>query len=408
MSTTPAPSPLAIHLDLNKTILLSDVAGGKSLDDVVSDLIASTAWGVVTSLNDGQPLWTLASEVLSVDPPALGDLLEEARQRLATYSHFAKHILYPYTKTSTSAAAAAENRAKKSNINILVHSFTQPGQPGFSFRDIHLDVCKAISLSAAERVAVAAFGGAPFLDTVRHLLPCYFRLLEHLVESGRPWAIFLRTFGSDLANVIAEHNLFVAGRHPLYPASAAILEAGLEIRCPEDTLSVARLADGSAVLSEVDPRTNAVATRVGVPAIHGALQQRRGVFAVQDDYDAWWRNHERSAYGKIFPFNVGDPAIFIDDNIGAPSDAVRLLAGALTPAMVGRVTPTSACTSNAASPAADARIVAAVDAGSGDAIPLSLIRNVHCVRADTLSCVLNAAYLIQLLTLCESNQRGST
>jgi hypothetical protein len=33
------PAPLIIHLDVNKTLICSDVAGGKSMDDVLNEMV---------------------------------------------------------------------------------------------------------------------------------------------------------------------------------------------------------------------------------------------------------------------------------------------------------------------------------------------------------------------------------
>jgi hypothetical protein len=52
----------------------------------------------------------------------------------------------------------------------------------------------------------------------RRILPSFFELLIHLQASGRTFTIVLRTFGTDLRDVIEEINLFATGEHPSYPS----------------------------------------------------------------------------------------------------------------------------------------------------------------------------------------------
>lgn len=49
-----------------------------------------------------------------------------------------------------------------------------------------------------------------------HLIPSFFRTLIYLKKAKREFAITFRTFGSDLPNVIYEHNLFCNGEHPCF------------------------------------------------------------------------------------------------------------------------------------------------------------------------------------------------
>jgi hypothetical protein len=55
----------------------------------------------------------------------------------------------------------------------------------------------------------------------------------------------------------------------------------------------------------------------------------------------------------------------------------------------------------------DAKIVDVRDVRDGAALPFSLTRNVHVVRADPLSCMLNDEYLVKLVQLCEANRAAA-
>lgn len=48
------------------------------------------------------------------------------------------------------------------------------------------------------------------------LIPGFFRLMSSLKKAKREFAIVLRSFGTELADVIREMNAFCAGEHPCF------------------------------------------------------------------------------------------------------------------------------------------------------------------------------------------------
>ena len=431
-----SPPTLILHLDLNKTLLVSDPAGGKDLDDVIADLLASSAWGVVS---DDRRSWTLVaapSPVLSVDPPV-------HPPGCISYRDFAKHVLFPYR------ADAAHNATQKACINSLMKGFSAADGPGSAFHALHAAIRAVLTLSERERTACGDAQRHPRLAGLatgcHFLLPSYFRLLEYLAAGGRRFKLVFRTFGSDVLEVIEEHNAFVAGRHPLYTTTPAVLALAprLTLRMPHDTGCFHRGAHGSLVLALVDSH-GMVTTQAGIPAAFTALAAMDGGLAmgVRDCYPYWWQCHEHSDGGKVFPIDPADAhthQIFCDDNIANPSDAVRLLGAAptISPCRIDgqhvvfsaaaaqpdgrgwrhdgvvRMATTSAAASlstwtpNDALPERDARIVDARDAASGAPLPFSSTRNVFTVRVDTLSAILNPDYFVEVVARCERN-RGAT
>lgn len=47
MESTASKPRLILHFDLNKTVVPSDIAGGKSLEDVLNNVVAECAWGII-------------------------------------------------------------------------------------------------------------------------------------------------------------------------------------------------------------------------------------------------------------------------------------------------------------------------------------------------------------------------
>lgn len=110
-----SPKPrLILHLDVNKTLVMSDVAGGKSIYAILNESIAELVWGRVAQVtpSDGSEYeesgrcikkcstddsfyeWTLVHQELTSKNPQ-----DESTGELRTYHDFVENVLYPYQKT---------------------------------------------------------------------------------------------------------------------------------------------------------------------------------------------------------------------------------------------------------------------------------------------------------------------
>ncbi|CAN0262320.1 unnamed protein product [Discosporangium mesarthrocarpum] len=63
---------LVLHLDVNKTIIMVDPAGGKTQEQVLNSALAEICWGEVTHLGKEEVVWVW-------DEVNLGDLFAEAK-----------------------------------------------------------------------------------------------------------------------------------------------------------------------------------------------------------------------------------------------------------------------------------------------------------------------------------------
>lgn len=60
---------LVLHFDLNRTILMSDASGGRSMEDTVNYLLTEICWGRVVAEDDGPKVQALLSHLLFVGMP---------------------------------------------------------------------------------------------------------------------------------------------------------------------------------------------------------------------------------------------------------------------------------------------------------------------------------------------------
>jgi hypothetical protein len=73
---------LVLHIDVNKTIVMSDNVQHLSMDQVLNKIIACEAWGQITE-KEGQPIWRPAHDQISIHQPA---------PDLVTYDKFIKDL----------------------------------------------------------------------------------------------------------------------------------------------------------------------------------------------------------------------------------------------------------------------------------------------------------------------------
>lgn len=237
---------VVVHLDLNKTLLIADPAGGLSLEDSLASILASSAFGRVSRRDGSPPTWALVDPMLAIAP---------AEPDLVNYNDFIKQIRFPFRDVPRSAgdedraAAMAFNKVQKDAGRRALSSFTAPDQPGAVFAPVLEALLAKIQVPAGAAEACAASRLAGLREGTCFLLPCYFRLLNYLRRErpdGSRFLAILRTFGTDSGDVIAEHNLWCEGKHPLFKPDGPEGHAReLIIRCPHDTAALSRCGSAS-------------------------------------------------------------------------------------------------------------------------------------------------------------------
>jgi len=421
-SSAPLPPPLPpliIHLDINKTIIVEDDNVSSGVAGLLSSVLASSAYGAVSPCGRA---WALSEAQLLPRAPRAG---------VISYFTFVREVLHPYAPAGA-AGGAARNDAAKAAARALLGGFTAPGAPGAVFAPTLAALLARLALPPGEAAAAAGGGLAGLSAGRRFLLPAYFRLLQHLRHGQRaPWLLVLRTFGGDLASVVAEHNAWAAGAHP---CGAALGRGGdaaaLRILAERDVATVerrstdahaARLLRGAeggggelcvgvgamhALLREAAAGVAAAAAAAGDAGAAGAATPGR-VLAWRDAHWRLWFEHgESAAAGKLLPIVPGEASFFLDDNVGCEADTLRLLGEAHVaglPIATADAASAAAAAASCQHDAGDAKIVDARDVRDGSPLPFAQTRNVHLARVCTLSALLNEDYLVELLQLCQRN-----
>lgn len=184
---------LCIHFDINKTMIMSDVVSGRSLDETLSSLLSECTWG----LCEQKPLEKRScSDWVVCHPTPENEAPIEGAITLGTYLE--DHTLTP----------------KKEQTRIK-RAFTNEGNLGHQFLPYQEKLKNALLLDPSIN-----FSDLHYLSSgCYHIIPSFFRLVEYLAEQNLKFNILFRTFGSDIANVCDEFNLFCSGGHPAYVPS---------------------------------------------------------------------------------------------------------------------------------------------------------------------------------------------
>eukprot|EP00943_MAST-04B_sp_MAST-4B-sp1_P001651 g1651.t1 len=216
-----------LNFDLNRTVLMSDAAGGRSMDDTVNYLLSEICYGKVVESDDNNDGNNATRWVASGETKPYPGNEVPIDKTLVTYKSFGDN-LYKY-KTSGSVEDVAHNKAMKKHRKKLQSSFTNENNPGESFRPYLEQVMNALEMKdestkkLAKNVAETIEPGLlkEFWEDGKYfLLPSFLKLLVYLQDDPMLLSqvrIVYRTFGSDLEEVAKELSIFNQGKHPLYP-----------------------------------------------------------------------------------------------------------------------------------------------------------------------------------------------
>lgn len=227
--------PMVLHFDLNRTILMSDAAGGRSVEDVVNYLLTEVTWGTTKRMEDGEMEWVCASVQPSSTRP--NEAQAHGNEEWMTYKAFVDQV-YPYKNLKEesekengmdSASVKQFNKKAKANRTALQSKFTNPGAPGRAVLSYFQELMKELHFPNGEirEHAKALATGLPdsrlkdaWSNGRYYLLPSFLRFLYHVADSGNSddlISLVFRTFGDDALLVAQELEILSTGKHPLFP-----------------------------------------------------------------------------------------------------------------------------------------------------------------------------------------------
>ncbi len=147
---------------------------------------------------------------------------------------------------------------KKERVRIK-NGYTESGCIGERFRPYFDILQETLRIDKAQSPVPVPLGpdtrdvDEPFHSGYYHILPSFFKMIEYLVSESTEFRILFRTFGTDIANVAREFNLFCEGRHPYHRSSLPhkldgsdpLYRRDLRLHLPQASGCLRRTGDGS-------------------------------------------------------------------------------------------------------------------------------------------------------------------
>lgn len=349
--------PLLLHVDVNKTIVLSDSAMGKSVEYTVREVIASNFWGWV-SYNEGPDVpegqewsWMYDGRGAQDDPeqpPA-----KESGQKGEWPANIVKgkDVGRPYSYMQFCRVAVKD----KSYLREAIRSFDLVKDAACKAKMEELVAQMSGKMKVPEEMRTPKLAEETGLnDEWLLVFPSFCKMVAMLQRERRNFCVFFRSFGHDLGAVCKEWNAFCEGRHALYDK---YLEGvgkmdGTISHVPDrrvkssDMHTMYRDVDGPLLALNVstngvndgdwdkwgkskssdDTRNGrAFLQEMGVETVEGYNDLRAWIvqqvqngksLAIKDDYAWWHHGGEVSLGGKLLLDLPGVRSIFFDDNIG--------------------------------------------------------------------------------------------
>lgn len=210
--------PVILHVDINRTIIQVDAAGGKSLKDVLNNNLSTACVGVCDPLKqplewkpiydpDGKLLLSSSSSSSSLSPAEIEAL--KKKNHIMTYDEFVDEVVAPKPATMAHMAKAdaiALWKTVTAKRRSLKNTFCEPGHPGHIFIDPFYNEMHSAMLRDAP-------DGRKTAET-HFVIPSFFALVQTLWQLQWPFHIVFRTFGRELKEVLREVEKELAQRNP--------------------------------------------------------------------------------------------------------------------------------------------------------------------------------------------------
>lgn len=365
---------LLLFFDVNKTVLMSDASSGKGMTDMLRSLITECVWGEITDAPEGAE-WKCISDVPDPSTPT-----HKEGVVLSTFSDFIENK-YAYKEGAQEEEYNASIKKLRKKLKL---GFVDT-ESGRKFESAITLLQNGLNIPDNEKEAFMS-ASKLFQSGTYYLLPSFLHCLRTLIEQGTDFQLIFRTYGTDIAEVAEEMNLFATGKHPKHPGFVGGDRVSVDLETASGTFFRTGHADDETYLvmgtiEQVDyanpgiqhykDQGDAVKVLSGMDDIFKHIHDWKGGALGLRDYYPWWRdNAEECSAGK--PFRVykesSSLSIFFDDNIERN----------------------------------DMHIVDVRDS-TGKQIPLNEALNKYIVKAEPWLAIQNQNYFLEAIDKCRKN-----
>ena len=342
---------LVLHLDVNDTVFIGDsITKLVTPEGALNEYLVNVAWGRV----DDTGTWKCYSNNLYEKPP------DDESMSYYTY--------------------AREKFREKPRDQFKAHirRFTEE-EAGRPFRHYYEQMIEALQfpgdIKLCNYVELPSFKDKEGVS-YHCIVPSFYKLLDHLIESNREYSIVFRTFGADGQIVLQAARDFIRGRcaknpqdnhasnvceEPVQSPKIDVIFSAREIKRSKDQICLK--IPGDVVYSNLRD-------------IYSYLSHTTGIQLITDDYLWWKAQHFTSSAAKpllVDPCDKSVHQIMFDDNfrIWEPEDSIV--------------------------------DVLLAKEGSFYSVDPTAFDEICVVKADLYQSICNANYFIDKIGLCEKN-----
>ncbi|KAL8585446.1 hypothetical protein ACOMHN_024607 [Nucella lapillus] len=344
---------LVLHVDLRNTILVADSVTNVAVEQALNAFLTGATWG---EERDGR--WVWVSNQASIRPPTNPG-------KAVTYYKFLERQLVR-TPSERTALRLATGDFTTTPIGAMFRSHFQRLLEGlkWNYGGEKREHYSALTMSGMDG------------QLYHYILGGLYRLIHHLVNAGRDFALIIRTYGLDAPNALASLSHGVKGHHPGFPNAVPVpvnRKTG-SIRRPENDVIVLEAF-------RPDSKRELLAKLTHERDIYRFLSWSQGISGYKDDFTFWQShnyNHHASKPLWIDPLDHYHHHIMFDDNFRAlDEDSI-----------------------------VDVRVFSQGDnthAYSLGKTQLSRLEDVCLVQADLLESIDDRDYFLRKVELCEAN-----
>lgn len=286
---------LILHFDINKTIVPVDSATGETVEAALNIYLSGLAWG-----KDREGEWHSSRGELSSSPFEANDV---------SFYKFEEKRLLPHVSRDRAA------------LRYHLTSFTDRPQ-GTNFKPYLNNLLESLKWKLPYEEQLHKEVTVPGTKSCRYhfILPAFYKLLNHLVQNERDFAVIFRTFGSDAKSVLRSIKVAISCRMPFCHNLDSLLDgmsddvAVLKRDSNLGKFIISSKCGFCCVNSDSFEKCECIKTD---DEMYSELTNLTGIWAIQDDCADWYRHNFDPTRGKPLWIDPSDPStqhIFFDDN----------------------------------------------------------------------------------------------
>lgn len=167
---------IILHFDINKTIIIEDKAGNKTIEACCNQILMKTLWGKINETKKNLlERWEWVSEEPTITPPS---------SNLICYDQFIELFAFPYPTLEKDVPPEEQLRIKKEVKNKrlkIIKNFTEKGFAGEKFRKYYEELLNYLKIPECN---------AKYFN----LIPSFFEAISDLSKMNKKFSIIFRYF----------------------------------------------------------------------------------------------------------------------------------------------------------------------------------------------------------------------